>query len=135
MGESKREEVGSGSDSRRFTLDGEPLVLAEFLKDNDFSEETIAAAQALKEGESMNFGGGAFGLFVLRREVDDLPREPLVMVSGNGTLVVVAHPVVCPKCTVMACIVINRHGDTLCISCDAAAELQRAETYEQRSAA
>lgn len=61
------ESVGYG---KRFSLDGERVDVAEFIADNaeDFGPEEIAAIAALAVGESLTFGGGAFGAFVLRRE-------------------------------------------------------------------
>ncbi len=66
---------------------------------------------------------------------EDPKQRPLVMVSGNAALVVRVVAEECAGCQVMAMLVIHRHGAELCISCDAAAELLRAEGFEKRCAA
>jgi hypothetical protein len=54
---------------RRFTLDGKPVVLGEFLADNEaFEADDLEAIDALGVGESISFGGGAAPRFVFKRE-------------------------------------------------------------------
>lgn len=50
-----------------FTLDGEPLDLADFVVVNDLEPEQVNAIGAMEPGDEMTFGGGAGALFVLRR--------------------------------------------------------------------
>jgi len=53
----------------RYTLDGDPVDLDEFLADNaeTFTGDEVAAARALRAGEQIVYGGGAWATFVLRR--------------------------------------------------------------------
>jgi len=53
----------------KYTLDGEPVDLEAFLRDNaeTFTCVDIGAARALQVGEEVAFGGGAWATFVLRR--------------------------------------------------------------------
>ena len=54
--------------SPEYTLDGEPVDLAEFFADNpDLDEEDRARVAMLGIGEQALFGGGAFALSVLER--------------------------------------------------------------------
>lgn len=55
---------------RRFTLDGEPVELAAFLSRNveTLYPEDVAEIRAMIPGDEIRFGGGAWGLFVLRCE-------------------------------------------------------------------
>ncbi len=61
--------VAARKRSPKFTLDGEPLDLADFIEVNELESEQVAALLNLQPGETMNFGGGAAASFVLRREV------------------------------------------------------------------
>lgn len=56
----------------RFTLDNEPVDIAEFIAVNlhVLESEDIDRIAALKVGEEIHYGGGAAALFVLRREAD-----------------------------------------------------------------
>jgi len=54
--------------SLRFTLDGAPVDVTQFIADNELDAEQIVAIHNLQPGETMNFGGGASATFVLRRE-------------------------------------------------------------------
>jgi hypothetical protein len=53
-----------------YTLDGEPLSMAEFLRPdvNEFDAEEIRRIVTLQPGQSIIYGGGAMALRVLRRE-------------------------------------------------------------------
>jgi len=50
----------------KYTLDSEPVDLAEFIEVNDFDEDELSEIAALKPGAEMLFGGGAAAAFVLR---------------------------------------------------------------------
>jgi hypothetical protein len=68
MDGAKQQGEAVAADVRRFTLDGEPVELGEFLRDNSFNEKELAEIAALKEGEVRRFGGGAGATFFLRCE-------------------------------------------------------------------
>jgi hypothetical protein len=56
---------------KRYTLDGEPVTLAELRADNEeggIDATTWAAIHMLAPGDSLSLGGGAGADFVLRRE-------------------------------------------------------------------
>ncbi len=61
--------VAARKRSPKFTLDGKPVDLADFLEVNEFEADQVASILNLLPGETMNFGGGAAASFVLRREV------------------------------------------------------------------
>lgn len=52
----------------RYTLDGEPVDLEDFLRDNadTFEPEELAALRAMQPGEHATFGGGACPRVTLR---------------------------------------------------------------------
>lgn len=57
------------ADARTFTLDGQPLDLADFLAVNAESDDVDPAAiDALAVGETITYGGGAAATFILKRE-------------------------------------------------------------------
>jgi hypothetical protein len=58
------------TETKRFTLDGEPVDLAEFLSDNreTFTVAEAEAIAAMAPGAQMLLGGGAGADFLLRCE-------------------------------------------------------------------
>lgn len=61
--------------TKRYTLDGEPVEVEDFIADNrghtvsnPFTDEDVAAIRALEPGQEIVYGGGAFAEFVLRCE-------------------------------------------------------------------
>jgi hypothetical protein len=75
-----------------WTLDGQPVDLAEFLSDNreTFDIETCHIIGALRPGESLIVGGGAGAEFVLRREA-----VPCEWCAGRARL---SNDHSCPRC-------------------------------------
>ena len=61
--------LASTASAARYTLDGEPVDLDDFIADNDetFTEGDIAAVRALKVGGAITYGGGAQAVSALRR--------------------------------------------------------------------
>jgi hypothetical protein len=59
----------STASAAKYTLDGEPVDLDDFLADNAemFTEHDVAAVRALKVGDEITYGGGAQSVSVLRR--------------------------------------------------------------------
>lgn len=58
----------------RYTLDGEPVDIAELIAVNHavLDADDIARIDAMQPGEQIIFGGGAAAEFVLRREPDTI---------------------------------------------------------------
>ena len=54
-------------DQPMLLVHGERVTMDDFCAANDEDEETIEAVQALMPGESVTFGGGAFGTTVVER--------------------------------------------------------------------
>jgi hypothetical protein len=64
-----RAEILPTASTAKYTLDGEPVDLDDFLAHNaeTFTENDVAAVRALKVGEEISYGGGAQAVSVLRR--------------------------------------------------------------------
>jgi hypothetical protein len=76
-----------------YTLNGVEVTLAEFLAENpDLEPEEAQAVRGLNPGEEMSFGGGASGLFILRRELPGWPGRPRVEKAGHAGLFIVRAP-------------------------------------------
>ena len=61
--------VTSRPKKRRYTLDGEPISIAAFIRANEetFDHTDVARIRALRRGHSIDYGGGAGASFVLWR--------------------------------------------------------------------
>lgn len=55
---------------RRFTLDGAPVDINEFIEDNGFAMPDVERIAGLSVGEEVWYGGGAAPMCILRREAD-----------------------------------------------------------------
>lgn len=77
----------------RYTLDGAPVDIVEFILDNGFDDETTGQVMALKVGESMTFGGGAWATFVLKREADDATKPERLTPDRRAFLLAVGRGV------------------------------------------
>lgn len=52
---------------KKFTLDGRPLKIEEFIRDNDFPKSEVQKIRKMKIGEKIIYGGGAAAEFILHR--------------------------------------------------------------------
>lgn len=75
------------SGGKRFTLDGEPVDIGEFILDNapEFDGEDVRAIEELKIGEEIVYGGGAQPLARLRR-VEPPKKKTRAPQSGIGEI-------------------------------------------------